>query len=148
MVNTAPVAVPVEEEEELHQIGEDTDICNEGDYWHLLPQYIEREMTDGPLNIYRSAFGCGSLTRSKRSSRWGPVVVVVLEILGMLRPQQRSGFMAFNCANATNRLDVYSLLDLAACLSATPHHAVERMIFREIVQIKRASGVCLSSDAG
>jgi hypothetical protein len=33
-------------------------------------------------------------------------------------------------------VDVYYLLEPVACTSAVPHHAVERTIFGEIVQIK------------
>jgi hypothetical protein len=45
--------------EELQQTGEYSDICIRADYWHLLPQYIKREMRDGLFYIYKPAFGCG-----------------------------------------------------------------------------------------
>jgi hypothetical protein len=54
----------------------------------------------------------------------------------MFQGGEVGGFRAYDCANATNRVDVYSLLEPEACPSATPHHAVERTIFGEIVQIK------------
>jgi hypothetical protein len=63
-------------------------------------------------------------------------MMAMLAILGMFQGGEVRGFRAYDCANATNRVDVYSLLEPAACPSATPHHAVERTIFGEIVQIK------------
>jgi hypothetical protein len=44
--------------------------------------------------------------------------------------------LAYDCANSTNRVNVYSLLEPVACPSPTPHHAMDRMSFGEIVQIK------------
>jgi hypothetical protein len=54
----------------------------------------------------------------------------------MLRPGEVSGFMAYNCANTTSLVDVYSLLEPATCPSSSPQYAVERTIFGEIVLIK------------
>jgi len=45
--------------EELHQTGYSTKICTGADYWHLLLRYVEREMKEGPLHIYKSPFSCG-----------------------------------------------------------------------------------------
>jgi hypothetical protein len=47
------------------------------------------------------------------------------------------GFVAYDCANGTNRMDAYSLLEAAACPTTEDHHKVERTIFGEIVQMKK-----------
>ncbi len=47
------------------------------------------------------------------------------------------GFVAYDCANGTNRVDAYSLLEPAACPTHEDHHEVERTIFGEIVQMKK-----------
>jgi hypothetical protein len=47
------------------------------------------------------------------------------------------GFAAYDCANTTNRVNAYSLLEPAACPTTKDHHEVERTIFGEIVQMKR-----------
>jgi hypothetical protein len=47
------------------------------------------------------------------------------------------GFVAKDCANSTNRVDVYSLLEPAACPTTQRHHKVERTIFAEIIQMKQ-----------
>jgi hypothetical protein len=47
------------------------------------------------------------------------------------------GFVAYDCANGTNRVDAYSLLESAACPTHEDHHEVERTIFGEIVQMKK-----------
>jgi hypothetical protein len=47
------------------------------------------------------------------------------------------GFVAYDCANSTNRVDAYSLLELAACPTREDHHELERTIFGEIVQMKK-----------
>jgi hypothetical protein len=65
--------------EELHQTGENTDTCIGANYWHLLPQYIEQEMRDGPLHIYKSAFGCGYILRGVEPRPKPVVATVVLE---------------------------------------------------------------------
>jgi hypothetical protein len=54
----------------------------------------------------------------------------------MLHPGEVSEFMAYNCANTTNLVDFYSLLEPATCPSSSPQYAVERTSFVEIVQIK------------
>jgi len=48
---------------ELHQAGGATDICVGADYPQLQPQHIEKEIGDGQLHVYRSAFGCGYILR-------------------------------------------------------------------------------------
>jgi hypothetical protein len=62
--------------------------------------------------------------------------MAVLAILGMVCPWEVGSLVAYNCANATNQVDVYSLLEPVACPSATPHNAMESIIFGEIMQIK------------
>jgi hypothetical protein len=47
------------------------------------------------------------------------------------------GFVAYDCANGTNRVDAYSLLGPAACPTTEDHHKVERTIFGEIVKMKK-----------
>jgi len=59
-----------------------------------------------------------------------------LAFLRMFRGREVGRFMAYDCTNTTNRVDVYSLLEAAVCPSATPHHMVECTIFGEIVQVK------------
>jgi hypothetical protein len=75
-------------------------------------------------------------SRTRWASRLWQTAMGMLAILGMFLEREVNGFKAYVCTNASNRVDVYSLLEPAACPSATPHHAVERMIFSEIVQIK------------
>jgi hypothetical protein len=60
----------------------------------------------------------------------------LLAFLRMFHGREVGGFMAYDCTNTTNRVDVYSLLEAAVCPSATPHHMVEWTIFGEIVQVK------------
>jgi hypothetical protein len=48
-----------------------------------------------------------------------------------------TSFVAYDCANCTNRVDAYSLLEPAACPTTKHHHEVERTIFGETVQMKR-----------
>jgi hypothetical protein len=48
---------------ELHQTGEATDICVGADYPHLQPKHIEKEIGNGQLHVYQSAFGCGYILR-------------------------------------------------------------------------------------
>ena len=48
---------------ELHQTGEATDICVGADYPQLQPKHIEREIGNGQLHVYQSAFGCGYILR-------------------------------------------------------------------------------------
>ena len=47
----------------LSQSGSATDICVGADNWQLQPRYVEREHSGGPLEVYRSAFGCGYIIR-------------------------------------------------------------------------------------
>ncbi len=47
------------------------------------------------------------------------------------------GFVAYDCANGTNRVNAYSLLEPAACPTREDHHEVEHTIFGEIVQMKK-----------
>jgi len=63
-------------------------------------------------------------------------ITAMLAVTGLQYPEIASGFTAYDCANTTNRVDVYSLLEPAACPTTTSHHSVERTIFGEIVQIK------------
>jgi hypothetical protein len=48
---------------ELHQTGEATDICVGADYPQLQPKHIEKEIGNGQLHVYQSAFGCGYILR-------------------------------------------------------------------------------------
>ncbi len=47
------------------------------------------------------------------------------------------GFVAYDCSNATNRVDAYSLLEPSACPTSKHHHEFQRIIFGEIVQVKK-----------
>ncbi len=47
------------------------------------------------------------------------------------------GFVAYDCANGTNRVDAYSLLEPATCPTHDVHHEVERTIFVETVRMKK-----------
>jgi hypothetical protein len=47
------------------------------------------------------------------------------------------GFVAYDCANATNRVDAYSLLEPAVCPTTEDHHKVKRTTFGESVQMKK-----------
>jgi hypothetical protein len=67
--------------------------------------------------------------------------MAMLAILGMFLGGEVDRLRAYNCAKATNRVDVYSLLEPVACPPATPHHAVERTIFGEIVQISYGNDI-------
>ncbi len=58
------------------------------------------------------------------------MAVAMLAILSILYPGEEGGFVAYNCANATNRGEP------AVCPSVMPYHTVKRTIFGEIVQIK------------
>ena len=62
--------------------------------------------------------------------------MVIMLMVSIMNPGTTEGFKAYDCANTSNRVDVYSLLQPAECPTATPVHAVERTIFGEIVQIK------------
>ncbi len=55
------------------------------------------------------------------------------------------GFVAYDCANSTNRVDAYSLLEPAACPTTEQHHKVERIIFSEIVQMKKDRSMPVSA---
>jgi hypothetical protein len=57
--------------------------------------------------------------RVKRSSKWEPAATAMRAILGRLRPKEVGGFVAYeyDCANATNPLDVYSLLSTRESIS-------------------------------
>ncbi len=57
----------------------------------------------------------------RRSSKWVTVAMAVLVTLGLFHPGKVGGFVAYNCPNATNQVNVYSLLEPAACPSVTPH---------------------------
>jgi len=63
-------------------------------------------------------------------------ITAMLAVAGLQYPEIASGFTAYDCANTTNSVDVYSLLEPAACPTTTSHHSVERTIFGKIVQIK------------
>jgi hypothetical protein len=56
----------------------------------------------------------------------------VLRLDGLLM-----GFVAYDCSNATNRVDAYSLLEPSACPISKHHHEFQRIIFGEIVQVKK-----------
>jgi hypothetical protein len=47
------------------------------------------------------------------------------------------GLCAYDCANVTNRVDAYSLLEPATCPTMEDHYEVEQTIFGETVQMKR-----------
>ncbi len=51
------------------------------------------------------------------------MTMAMLVILDRLRPKEVGGFVAYDCANATNRLDVYSLLSTreSICLKGQCH---------------------------
>ncbi len=59
-----------------------------------------------------------------------------MAFLKIFHGRQVGRFMAYDCTNTTNRVDVYFLMEAAVCPSATSHHTVEWMIFGEIVQVK------------
>ncbi len=44
--------------------------------------------------------------RMRRSSRWGPVGMVVLEMLGLFCAGKMGGCLAYDCANSTNQVSV------------------------------------------
>jgi hypothetical protein len=67
--------------------------------------------------------------------RAGLAMVAMLCLVGQGRLVM--GFVAYDCANSTNRMDAYSLLEPAACPTHGDHHEVERTIFGEIVQMKK-----------
>jgi hypothetical protein len=60
------------------------------------------------------------------------MMMAALVVWSLLHPGKVCGYMPYDCANTTSRVDIYSLLEPAACPSAVPHHAVERTIFGEI----------------
>ncbi len=45
---------------------------------------------------------------TRRSSKWGMVALAVLVILGLFHFGKVVGFVAYNCVNATNQVNVYS----------------------------------------
>ena len=56
-------------------------------------------------------------------------ITAMLAIAGLQHPEVASGFTAYDFANTTNRMEVYSLPEPAACLTTTLHHSVARTIF-------------------
>jgi hypothetical protein len=53
----------------------------------------------------------------------------MLAITGLQHPGIASGFSTCSFANTTNRVEIYSLPEPAACLKTTSHHSVVRTIF-------------------
>ena len=47
------------------------------------------------------------------------------------------GFQAYDCSNSSNPVDMYTLLDPEPCPDVAMDHVVERMLHREIVQMKQ-----------
>jgi hypothetical protein len=61
---------------------------------------------------------------------WTQAAVAVPAMLGVLRPDGAiMGFVAYDCANASNRVGANSLLEPAACPTTEHHHEAERTIF-------------------
>jgi len=56
-------------------------------------------------------------------------VAAMLAVTGVQYPDIVSGFTAYDCANATNRVDMYFLLEPAACPTTTLHHSMVRAVF-------------------
>jgi hypothetical protein len=73
------------------------------------------------------------------------MAVVGLAMLSILRPGEEGGFVAYNCTNASNRVNTDSVLEAVGCPLTTPH-AVERTIFERLSR-SRASGWYQSTDA-
>jgi hypothetical protein len=47
------------------------------------------------------------------------------------------GLKAYDCSNSSNPVEMYSLLDPEPCPDVALDHVVERVLHREIVQMKR-----------
>ena len=62
--------------------------------------------------------------------------MLILLMVSIMSPGTTKGFKAYDCANTSNQVDVYSLLRPAECPPATPVLEGERTVFEEIVQIK------------
>jgi hypothetical protein len=73
-----------------------------------------------------------------RPRGWLQAVVAMTAILCPARQEKCvMGFVAYDCDNTTNQMDVYYLLEPATCPTTEDHHEVERTIFSEIVQMKK-----------
>jgi hypothetical protein len=74
----------------------------------------------------------------RQPREWLQVGLAMVAMLCLARQECLvMGFVANDCANGTNRVDSYSLMEPAACPTTEDHHEVERTIFREIVQMKK-----------
>jgi hypothetical protein len=74
----------------------------------------------------------------RRPGGWLHAGLAMVAMLCLARQDRLiMGFVAYDCANGTNRVDAYSLLEPAACPTNEDHHEVERTIFGEIVQMKK-----------
>jgi hypothetical protein len=66
----------------------------------------------------------------RRPGGWLHAGLAMVAMLCLARQDRLvMGFVAYDCANGTNRVDAYSLLEPAACPTNEDHHVVERTIF-------------------
>jgi hypothetical protein len=115
-VQAAPVELPVDGEDE-------EDLPKEEAALERLP------MDEENLN---------PLIQTRRPRGWLQAGLAMVAMLPLARQERLvTGFVAYDCANATNRVDAYFLLEPAACHTTEDHYEVERTIYDEIIQMKR-----------
>ena len=75
----------------------------------------------GGLEVDENLPPTAALRKRRPAMRLWTAMVAMLAVTGVQYPDMASGFTAYDCANATNRMDVYSLLEPAAYPTTTSH---------------------------
>jgi hypothetical protein len=87
--------------------------------------------------------GAAPMARPRWPAGWLQAGLAMVPMLCLARQERLvMGFVVYDGANATNRVDAYSLLEPAACATIEDHQDVERTIFEEIIQMKRDHAPC------
>jgi hypothetical protein len=125
------------------------DIMVGQDNSHLFPQALgATKMTGYNLQLFRAVLGKGLMYAGSTGPGWSGAMrktvahgsllsfgMLLLTGLCVLTPA--SGFVAFDCMNASNVVEASSLLAPEECHLTGGEHKVERIVQAEVVQIKR-----------
>jgi hypothetical protein len=147
--NVVAEMLDVPENDLATRTGGAMDIMMGQDNSHLFPRALGAPKTPGlNLQLFRAILGNGLMYAGSTGPGWNgskqKVVarrslltfgLILLSGLCVLSPAD--GFIAYDCTNASNIVEAYSLLEPEECHATGGEHKVERVVQGEVLQIKK-----------
>jgi hypothetical protein len=87
--------------------------------------------------IYGGSVAPGQWSRLLSATYGSALVMIFVMALFLSLPAPVDAFLAYDCANGTNPVEAYSLLEPARCVMTGEDHRYERLIQVEIIQQKK-----------